>query len=157
MVFSHYPHGQLCQIERIDELTQWLAASPNGEGSILLLSNVAFMNQTRDDVSILNAKIIVRSVDIRGDDGREVTPIFFGVGSIHSIDKSFGIRVSLVRRMGWTIVKHSLVDWVGRLVGEDACREHGNEFGNFVDAAIFHNVVVDEGIFSVEFDLEVKT
>ena len=112
------------------------------------------MNQAWNDVSILNAKIIVRSVDIRGNDGCEVTSVLLGVGSVHGIDKSFCIRVSLVGWMRWTIVKHGLVDRVRSLVGKDACREHGNEFGNLVDTAIFHDIVVYEGIFSVEFDLE---
>ena len=84
------------------------------------------MNQAWNDVSILNAKIILRSVDIRGNDGCEVTPILLGVGSVHCIDKSFCIRVSLVGWMRWTIVKHGLVDRVRSLVGKDACREHGN-------------------------------
>ena len=104
-------------------------------------------------MSILNAKVIVRTIDIRGNDGCEVTPILLGVGSVHGIDESFCVRISLVGRVGWTIVEHGFVDWVGGLVREDACREHGNEFGNLVNAAIFHNVVIYEGIFSVEFDL----
>jgi hypothetical protein len=31
-------------------------------------------------------KVIVRAVNVGGDDGREVTSVFFGVGPIHGID-----------------------------------------------------------------------
>ncbi len=33
------------------------------------------------------------------------------------------------------------------------CAQHGHELFDFVDAAVLHDVVVDEGIFLVEFDL----
>ena len=40
-------------------------------------------------------------------------------------------------------MEHGFVDWVFGLVGEDAGGEHGDEFGDVVDAAVFHDVVVD--------------
>ena len=51
-------------------------------------------------------------------------------------------------------MKHGLIDWVGGLVGEDTSRKEGNKFLDLVNAAVLHNVVIDEGIFSIKFDLE---
>ena len=94
-------------------------------------------------MSILNTKIIMRSIDIGRNNGGKVTPILFGIRSVHCINQSFGVGISLVTWVGWSIVKHGFIDWVFGFVREDACGEHGNEFGNFVDAAVFHDVVVD--------------
>jgi len=77
-------------------------------------------------MSILNAKVIIGSVNVGGDDGGEVAPVLLGVGPVHGIDEPFGVGVSLVGGVGWTIVEHGLVDGVGRFVGEDACGEHGD-------------------------------
>ena len=52
-------------------------------------------------------------------------------------------------------MKHGLVDGVGRFVGEDAGGQHGDQLGHFVDATIFHHVVVDQRVFAVEFHLNV--
>ena len=71
-------------------------------------------------MSILNTKVIMRSIDVGGNNGSEVASILFGIGSVHGINQSFGVRVSLVTGVGWSIVEHGFVDWVFGLVGEDA-------------------------------------
>jgi len=111
------------------------------------------MDQTGNDVSILNAKVVMRSVDVGRDDGCEVTSVLLGVGSVHGVNESFGVGIALVTGMGWAVVEHGLVDGVFGFVGEDACGEHGDEFGDLVEAAVFHDVVVDESVFTVEFNL----
>ncbi len=105
---------------------------------------------------ILNGKIIVWAVNVRGDDGSEVAPVLFGVGSIHGIDQTFGICISLIAGMRRTVVQHCLVDGVGRLVWKNAGRKHGDELLNFVDTAAFHDVVVDENIFAEKFYLHIR-
>jgi len=104
-------------------------------------------------MSILNAKVVMRSIDIGRDDGCKVTSILFGIRSVHCINQPFGIGISLVTWVGWSIVEHGFVDWVCGFVREDACGEHGHEFGNVVEATVFHDVVVDESVFTVEFNL----
>ncbi len=104
-------------------------------------------------MSILNAKVVMRSIDIGRNDGCKVTSILFGIRSVHCINQSFGVSISLVTWVGRSIVEHGFVDWVCGFVREDACGEHGDEFGNVVEAAVFHDVVVDEGVFTVEFNL----
>lgn len=77
-------------------------------------------------MSILNAKVIMGAVNVGGNDGSEVTPVLLGVGTVHGINESFGVGVSLVGGVGWTVVEHCLVDGVGCFVGEDAGGEHGD-------------------------------
>jgi hypothetical protein len=72
---------------------------------------------------------------------------------LHGVDEALGVHAPLVARVGRSVVQHRLVDGVGRLVGEDAGGEHRNEFRDFVPTTILHDVVVDEGVFPVEFDL----
>lgn len=94
-------------------------------------------------MTILNAKVVMRSIDIGRNDRCKVTSVLFGIRSVHRVNQSFGVGVSFVTGVGWSIVEHGFVDWVFGFVGEDAGGEHGDEFGDFVDAAVFHDVVVD--------------
>mmetsp|Transcript_27371 Transcript_27371/g.43257 ORF Transcript_27371/g.43257 Transcript_27371/m.43257 type:complete len:295 (-) Transcript_27371:17-901(-) len=153
VVVTHDPHGELRQIERVNELPQGRAAAPNGEGRVVLLGDVAFVDESRDDVSVLDVEVVVGAVDVCGYDGGEVAAVLLGVGPVHGVDESFGVGVSLVTGVGRSVVEHGLVDGVFGFVGEDACGEHAHEFGHLVDAAVFHDVVVDQSVFSVEFDL----
>lgn len=106
-------------------------------------------------MTIRNGEVVMGSVNVGGDDTGEVASIFFMVGTVHGVDESFGVGISLVGRVGGSVVKHGFVDGVRGFVGEDAGREHGDKFGDFVDAAVFHDVVIDEGVFAVEFHLKV--
>jgi len=134
-------------------LTEGGTTSPDGEGCVVLFGLVAFVDQPGDDVSVLDGEIVMRAVDVGGDDAGEVASVFLVVGAVHGVDESFGIGVSFVGGVGGSVVEHSFVDWIGGFVGEDAGGEHGDEFGDFVDAAVFHDVVVDESVFTVKFDL----
>jgi len=50
-------------------------------------------------------------------------------------------------------VEHSFINWIGCFVRENTSGEHRNEFFDLGDAAKFHNVVVDQSILSVKFNL----
>lgn len=113
------------------------------------------MNETWNDVTILNAEIIEWTINVGGDNRGKVAPILFGIGTIHGINEAFGVGVTFVGGVGWTIVQHGFVDRVGGLVGKDASGEHGDEFFDFVNATTLHDIVVDENVFTKEFDLGV--
>jgi len=102
---------------------------------------------------ILNGEVVMRSVNVGGDDAGEVASILFMVGPVHGVNEAFGIGVPFIGGVWRSIVEHGLIDGVGGFVGEDAGGEHGDEFGDFVEAAVFHDVVVDKGVFAVEFNL----
>jgi hypothetical protein len=114
------------------------------------------MNEPWNDVPVLDGEVIMRAVNVGGDDGSEVAPVFFGVGSIHGIDQTLGVRIPLITGVRRAVVKHGFVNGVRRLVRKDAGGKHGDELLNFVDAAAFHNVVVDENVLAEEFDLEIR-
>lgn len=46
---------------------------------------------------------------------------------VHNIDHALGVRVTVVRVVGRTLVNHGLVNGVGSLVGEDAGRQARND------------------------------
>jgi hypothetical protein len=104
-------------------------------------------------MTILNGKVIVRAINVGWNDGSEVASIFFRVGSIHGIDQTFGIGITFVTGMRWTIVQHGFVNGKSGLVGEDAGGKHGDELLDLVDAGTFHDIVIDEDVFAEEFDL----
>jgi hypothetical protein len=153
MIVSHDPHTQFCQVQRVDELTQGRSTSPNGKIGVVLLGQKALVNETRNDVTILNGKVVMWSINVGGDNGRKVASIFFRICSVHGINETFGIRVAFVRGVGWTVVKHGFVNGIGGLVGKDAGGEHTDKFFNLGDAAALHDVVVDQNVFAKKFDL----
>ena len=134
-------------------MAQGGARSPDGEGGSVLLGQVALVDETRDDVAVLDGEVVVRAVDVGGDDGGEVAPVLLSVCAIQGIDEALGVGISLVGWVGGTIVEHGLIDGIARLVGEDAGGEEGYELLHLVDAAILHDVVVNERILAVELNL----
>lgn len=72
-------------------------------------------------MTILNTKVIMRSIDIGGDDTGEVASVFFGVGSVHGVDETFCVGVSFVGGVWGSVVEHGFIDGVGGFVGKDAC------------------------------------
>ena len=153
VVLAHHPDGQFRQIEGVNELAEGSSGSPNREGGVVLLGQVALVDETRDDVAVLDGEVVVRAVDVGGDDGGEVAPVLLSVCAVQGIDEALGVGISLVGWVGGTIVEHGLIDGIARLVGEDAGGEEGYELLHLVDAAILHDVVVDERIFAVELNL----
>ena len=81
---------------------------------------VALVNQSRNDVTILNGKVVMRSINVGGNNAGKVATILFGVGTIQGINEALGVGISLIGRMRRTIVQHGFVNGIGRLVGKDA-------------------------------------
>jgi len=104
-------------------------------------------------VSILDGKVIMWTIDVGWDDTGEVASIFLGIGTVHGVNETLSICVSLVRWVGWSIVKHSLINRVGCFVRENARGKERNKLFDLVDSAIFHDIIVDESVFTVELDL----
>ncbi len=77
------------------------------------------MNKTGDDMSILNGEIIMWAIDVGGDDGCEVTSIFFSVGSVHGIDETFGEGISLIGWVRGSIMEHGFIDGISCFIGEN--------------------------------------
>lgn len=92
------------------------------ERRTISLRIVCLVNESRNDVSSLDTVIIMRPIDICGNDGGEVAPILFCIAFVHDINHSLGISISTITIMWGTIVHHLLVDRVGGLIGEDTCR-----------------------------------
>ena len=153
VVLAHHPDGQFRQIEGVNELAEGSPGAPNREGGVVLLGQVALVDETRDDVAVLDGEVVVRAVDVGGDDGGEVAPVLLSVGAVQGIDEALGVGVSLIGWVGRTIVEHGLIDGIARLVGEDAGGEEGYELLHLVDAAVLHDVVIDERILAVELNL----
>mmetsp|Transcript_17484 Transcript_17484/g.51008 ORF Transcript_17484/g.51008 Transcript_17484/m.51008 type:complete len:238 (+) Transcript_17484:321-1034(+) len=126
VIFSHDPDGQLGEIEGVDELTQGGATAPDGEIGVVLLGEVAFVDKSRNDVTVLNREVVVGAVDVGWDDGGEVAAILLGVRAVHGIDETLGVGISLVGGVGRAVVQHRLVDGVLGLIGEDARGQHGD-------------------------------
>jgi hypothetical protein len=138
---------------REDELAQRSASAPYGQVGVVLLGQVALVDETRDDVAVLDGEVVVRAVDVGGDDGGEVAPVLLSVGAVQGIDEALGVGVSLVGGMGRSVVKHGLIDGISRLVGKNAGGKERYEFLHLVDTAVLHDVVIDESVLAVELNL----
>ena len=93
------------------------------------------MDQSRDDVPVLNREVVMGSVDIGRNDGCKIASILLSISTVHGIDETLGVCISLVGGVRRTIVEHGFVDWVSRFIGEDAGGEEGDKFLDFGDAA----------------------
>jgi hypothetical protein len=51
-------------------------------------------------------------------------------------------------------VQHGFINGVCGLIREDTGRQHGNELLNLVDAATFHDVIIDENVLAKELNLK---
>jgi len=108
------------------------------------------VNQTRNDVAVLEVVVIVGSVDVGGDNAGEVAAVLLVVGLVEDINHPLGIGVAKVGGMRGPVVDHGLVDGVGGLVREDAGGEAGDHLGDLVlvgapeDVVVHFNVVPEE-------------
>mmetsp|Transcript_3980 Transcript_3980/g.7942 ORF Transcript_3980/g.7942 Transcript_3980/m.7942 type:complete len:396 (+) Transcript_3980:66-1253(+) len=153
IVRAQSPDGQFGQVAIVNELTQGRATSPNRKRFVLFFCNITFVNQSRDDMSPINREIIMRTVNIGGNDRSKVATILFRISTVQSVNQTLRVGISLVGRMRGSIVKHAFINRISGLVGKDTSRKEGNQFFDLVDSTAFHNVVVDEDIFTKEFHL----
>ena len=68
-------------------------------------------------------KVVMRSVDVSGDDGGEVAAVLLIVALVHHIDHALSVGIPSVTGVRGTIVYHSLINWIGSLVREYAGRK----------------------------------
>lgn len=52
-----------------------------------------------------------------------------------------------------SVMQHGFINRIRCLVGEDTSRKERHQLFDLVDTATFHDIVVDEDIFSKEFNL----
>ena len=104
-------------------------------------------------MSLFNTKIVVRSINVGGNNGGKIASIFFGIGTIHGINQSFGIGIAFVGRMRRSIVQHGFINGIRRLVGKNARAQKADELLNLVNTTAFHDIVIHENVFTKEFHL----
>ena len=71
-------------------------------------------------MSVIEVKVVVRSVNICGDNGNVLAIVLFVVCISLDMGHTFGVGVCVVGVVGWSEVEVVFVDWVFNLVGEDA-------------------------------------
>jgi hypothetical protein len=86
------------------------------------------MHQPRDHVRILQVEVVVRAIDIGGDNGGEHAPVFLMVSLVGHIDHTLCMRIGGVREVWRSIVHHGFVDGEGSLVGKDAGGQTRHQF-----------------------------
>lgn len=64
--------------------------------------------------------IIMRSKYICGNNRRVVATVFFLVAAVHNIYETFGVGVTLVRSVRWTVVDHAFINGIRGFVRKDA-------------------------------------
>ena len=153
LVLTEHPHNQLSHIDVVDELTQRLARTPDAHRLAGLLGLVELVDQTRNDVATFNLVVIVRTVDVGGHDGGEVASVLLSIQTVHHLDHTLGVGVSLVGIVWRTRMNHGFIDGVGRLVGEDARRKTRNELLHLELTAQLHHVHVHDNVIIVKLHL----
>ena len=58
MVFTHRPDHQTREIVGVDELSQRRARSPDGEGLTLLLAQVASVDESGNNMAVIEMKVV---------------------------------------------------------------------------------------------------
>ncbi len=101
---------------------------------------------------ILEVEVIMRTVDVSGDDGGELAAILLCIRVVRDINHALGVSVGAVREVWRTVVHHGLVDGVRGLVREDTSRETGDELLHLVLVRALDNVVVHGEVIVVELN-----
>lgn len=128
---------------------------------------VGLVYEPWNDVRVFNVKIVMSSINIRrndrGEDGRilskgRVRLEVIMVSMIQDIDHSFGVRIAKVGTVRRPKMHHLLIDWIGGLVGKDACRQARDAFFDFVLFSQQEDVVIDGqvGAQKLEIVLEIS-
>jgi len=126
-VFAHRPDHQSREISREDELSQWFARAPDGEGFTLLLAQVSSVDQTRDDMAIIEMEVVIFTENIRRNDGGEVATVLSLVHTVLKVHHALCVSVAFIGEVRWSVVNHGFVYWKRRLVREDASGEARHE------------------------------
>ena len=97
MVFTHRPDHQTREIVGVDELSQRRARSPDGEGLTLLLAQVASVDESGNNMAVIEMKVVMLAKNIRRNDRGEVTAVLGLVHAVLDVHHALGVRVTFVR------------------------------------------------------------
>lgn len=84
------------------------------------------MDESRNDMTILNGEVIMWSINVCRDDGCEVASVLLSVGSVHGVNETLCVCISFIGGVRWSIMEHCFINGVCGLVWKDACRQHGD-------------------------------
>jgi hypothetical protein len=93
----------------------------------LTLGEQALVNETGDNVRVLEVVVVVRTKDVGRDGRSEVAAKLLVVSVVVDVYEALAVSVTKVGLVGRSLVDVRLVDGVGDLVGEDAGREAGDD------------------------------
>jgi len=127
LVFTHRPDHQTREIVGVDELSQRRARSPDGEGLTLLLAQVASVDESGNNMAVIEMKVVMLAKNIRRNDRGEVTAVLGLVHAVLDVHHALGVRVTFVREVRRPVVNHGFVNRKRRLVRKDARRKARDE------------------------------
>eukprot|EP00968_Pinguiococcus_pyrenoidosus_P011092 scaffold888_cov246-Pinguiococcus_pyrenoidosus.AAC.3 len=95
VVLAQHPYCERAEVVVVDELAQWGARAPHGEVRAVAHGVVALVNEAGNHVAVLNVEVVVRAVDVRGNDARELAAVLLIVAAVQHVDHALGIGISL--------------------------------------------------------------
>ena len=93
------------------------------------LGNEHAVHHARDHMAVLEVIVVVRPVDVCGDDAGKHAAVLLVVGMVRNVNHALGVGVAKVGVVRRAVVNHRLVDGVRSLVGEDARRQAAHHLG----------------------------
>jgi len=97
-------------------------------------------------MTIFNVKIILRSINIGRNNTNNIGAELFAVSASLYFKHAFSISITIIRVMRRSIMKHSFIDRVGSIIGEDASGEATNNFFDMKFVACFKDMKINEYI-----------
>lgn len=92
-----------------------------------MLAQVTAVNQARDNVAVVEVKVVVLPEDIRRNDRSEVATMLRLVHAVLDVHHTLRVRVAFVGEVRRAVVNHGFIDGKRRLVGKDAGRQARHE------------------------------
>lgn len=92
-----------------------------------MLAQITAVNQARDDVTVVEVKVVVLPEDVRRNDRSEIATVLRLVHAVLHVHHALRIRVAFVGEVRRAVVNHGFVDGKRRLVGKDAGRQARHE------------------------------
>ena len=92
-----------------------------------MLCYVRLVNQSRDDMTVLEREVVVRPINVRRHETRDARPGRLIDDARMNLGDALGVGVPLVRKMGRPFVERLRSQSLGEPVGEDARREHRHD------------------------------
>ena len=92
-----------------------------------MLAQVTAVNQARDNVAVVEVKVVVLPEDIRRNDRSEVATMLRLVHAVLDVHHTLRVRVAFVGEVRRAVVNHGFIDGKRRLVRKDAGRQARHE------------------------------